>query len=52
MNAKQAVVLTLIFWWLYRREEVTTSIGFPQAPDGECYDPETAAYYVGDCDAS
>lgn len=48
-DQKNAVVLALLVYWLWNRPEVTTSIEFPENPEGYCYDPETGAYYVGDC---
>lgn len=42
-------LLALLVILLWNRPEVTVGIGFPEGPEGECYDPLTDTYYVGDC---
>lgn len=47
---RNMVVLALLVWWLWNRPEVTTTIDFPEVPEGGyCYDEATDSYYVGDC---
>lgn len=48
-DVRSVVILGVLLWLLWPTEEVTTEITFPESPTGNCYDPETDTYYVGDC---